>query len=117
MTDEKKEKIDVENLLPLEEDTSRIMKSEFRTGLLLTIIYFAFIFLIPILNWYKQDWAFSKMWGGMSNSWFLTAIVSMAMAFCIAYIHTKLYEKRLEKYDLMKINKVANQGDRGHFKG
>lgn len=34
----------------------------------------------------------------MSLSWFLTSLVAMAMAFFIAYIHTKLYERRLKTY-------------------
>jgi uncharacterized membrane protein (DUF485 family) len=91
--------IDVSELEPLDPTTEKIMKDEFSTGFKLSLFYYVFIFLIPILNWFASDFAFSRMWGGMTYSWFLTSIVAMAMAFIIAYIHTSLYEKRLEKYD------------------
>ncbi|WP_163101158.1 hypothetical protein [Peribacillus alkalitolerans] len=91
--------IDVSELEPLDETTSRIMKDEFKTGFRLTLFYYVFILAIPILNWYAADFMFSRMWGGMTYSWFLTSIVAMAMAFVIAFIHTKLYEKRVQKYE------------------
>ncbi|RZH98075.1 hypothetical protein EIG99_14565, partial [Staphylococcus condimenti] len=43
------------------------------------------------------EFMFSRMWGGMTYSWFFTSIVAMAMAFVIALIHTTLYEKRLKQ--------------------
>lgn len=98
MTDEEVETVSISELPSLETETNQIMKSEFWTGLLLSIIYLGFVFLIPILNWYFKSFAFKPLFGGMSVSWFLTSIVAMAMAFLIAFIHTKLYEKRLEKY-------------------
>ncbi len=97
MTDETRETIDIRLLPKLDEETSKIMKSEYRTGIMLTIIYFSFVFFIPVMNWYNREWAFSNMWGGMSHSWFLTAVVAMAMAFLIAWAHTWLYERRLKK--------------------
>lgn len=95
MTDEPRETIDVRLLTKLDKETSQIMKSEYRTGITLTVIYFSFVLFIPLMNWYNSGWAFSNMWGGMSYSWFLTAIVAMAMAFIIAWVHTWLYERRL----------------------
>ncbi|WP_019240842.1 MULTISPECIES: hypothetical protein [Bacillus] len=94
--------IDVSELPPLDSETEKVMKSEFRTGSKLTIFYFVFIFSIPVLNWYAPEFAFSKFWGGMTVSWFITSIVAMAMAFIIAFIHTSLYEKRLRKYSINK---------------
>ncbi|UII57354.1 hypothetical protein LS684_07915 [Cytobacillus spongiae] len=88
--------IDVSELKPLDAETKSIMKSEFSTGIKLTVFYYIFILAIPILNWFASEFMFSRMWGGMTYSWFLTSIVAMAMAFVIAFIHTALYEKRLQ---------------------
>jgi uncharacterized membrane protein (DUF485 family) len=98
MTDASVGTIDVSKLKPLDLDTSSIMRSEFKTGLGLSSIYYVFIFFIPIINWFFKDFAFNQIWGGMSLTWFLTTIVAMVMAFVIAYIHTKKYESRLELY-------------------
>jgi len=92
------EKIDIKDLPPLDPETSKIMKQEFGTGSKLTIFYYIFILSIPILNWYAPEFFFSRLWGGMTYSWFFTSIVAMALAFGIAYIHTYLYEKRLKQY-------------------
>lgn len=88
--------IDVSELEPLDPETRKIMKGEFSTGIKLTLFYYVFILSIPILNWYADGFMFSRMWGGMTYSWFFTSIVAMAMAFIIAYVHTTLYEKRLK---------------------
>ena len=93
------EKIDIKDLPPLDAETNRIMKQEFSTGSKLTIIYYLFIFAIPILNWYAPDLFFSRFFGGMTYSWFFTSVIAMASAFIIAFIHTSLYEKRLKKND------------------
>lgn len=90
--------IDVSELKPLDPETRKIMKGEFSTGLKLTVFYYIFILAIPILNWFAGDFMFSRMWGGMTYSWFLTSVVAMAMAFVIAFAHTALYEKRLKNY-------------------
>lgn len=91
-------KIDVKDLPPLDSETNSIMKKEFGTGIKLSIFYYLFVFTIPVLNWFAPDFMFSRMWGGMSYAWFFTGIVAMAMAFIIAYVHTALYEKRLQAY-------------------
>ena len=90
--------VDVSELKPLDRETDRIMKDEFGTGFKLTAIYFVFILMIPILNWFAGGFMFSRMWGGMTYAWFFTGIVAMGMAFLIAYLHTSLYEKRLQNY-------------------
>ncbi|WP_259455727.1 hypothetical protein [Bacillus sp. PK3_68] len=49
----------------------------------------------------------------MSVTWFLTTIVGMVMAFVIAYVHTKRYEKRLARYDTsseLQKEKADNKG-------
>ena len=99
------EKIDIKDLPPLDADTNRIMKQEFSTGTKLTIIYYLFIFAIPILNWYAPDFFFSRFFGGMTYSWFFTSVIAMASAFIIAFIHTSLYEKRLKRNDNKDVDK------------
>ncbi|EON73200.1 hypothetical protein [Lysinibacillus sphaericus] len=91
--------IDVKDLPPLDPTTNKIMKDEFKTGFGLTVLYFIFIFSIPVMNWFVPEFAFKKIWGGMTVTWFVTTVVMMAMAFVIAYVHTTLYEKRLKKYE------------------
>lgn len=99
MTDESLGTVDVKDLTALDSETSFIMKSELKTGVGLSLFYYIFIFSIPVMNWFLHDLAFSNIWGGMSLTWFLTTIVAVAMAFLIAYIHTHLYEKRLQMYE------------------
>lgn len=93
MTDDKCETVDIKEVPKLDDQTKKSIRTELSTGLSLAIVYFIFIFSVPALNWFKPEWAFAKMFGGMSYSWFLTTIVAMAMAFIIAYLHTKLYER------------------------
>lgn len=91
--------IHYKDLPPLDKQTNNIMKGELKTGTALSGFYFILIFSIPVLNWYFPEIAFKPIWGGMTVTWFITTVVMMAMAFIIAYIHTKLYEKRLKKFD------------------
>ena len=111
MTDETCETIDIKKLQKLDEGTRYIIRSEFRTGLSLTIIYFLFVLSVPVMNWFKTDWAFAKVFGGMSTSWFLTSIVAMVMAFIIAYVHTKLYERWEKKVQALTPS-VGNEEDK-----
>ncbi|CAM3488151.1 hypothetical protein [Cytobacillus oceanisediminis] len=104
--------IDVSELEPLDPETRQIMRSEFSTGLKLTVFYYIFILSIPILNWFAGGFMFSRMWGGMTYSWFLTSIVAMAMAFIIAYVHTSLYEKRLKNNQSNSSNPEASSRER-----
>lgn len=98
------EKINIKDLPPLDADTNRIMKHELSTGSKLTIVYYLFVFSIPILNWYAPDFFFSRFFGGMTYSWFFTSVIAMASAFIIAFVHTTLYEKRLKKYESNVVN-------------
>ena len=109
MTDEPCETIDIKKLEKLDRETRFIVRSEFRTGLSLTIIYFLFVLSVPVMNWFKPDWAFTKLFGGMSASWFLTTIVAMVMAFVIAFVHTKLYERWEKKVETIKSSKGNEQ--------
>lgn len=91
-----------EDLPPLDPQIKKNMRGELTTGLILTAIYFTFIFSIPVLNWYFPEIAFKPIWGGMSLTWFLTTFVTMAMAFIIALIHTVLYERRLKNVEKLQ---------------
>ncbi|MFT9849771.1 DUF485 domain-containing protein [Aneurinibacillus sp. REN35] len=104
--------IDVSELPPLDPETDKIMKDEFSTGFKLSLFYYVFIFTIPILNWFAPDFMFSRFWGGMTYSWFFTGIIAMAMAFIIAYLHTTLYEKRLQKYQGSTPSSLGNSEGR-----
>ncbi|OCS87600.1 hypothetical protein [Caryophanon tenue] len=90
--------IDAKDLPPLKPQIKKNMRGELSTGLILATIYFAFIFSIPVLNWFFPDIAFKPFWGGMTVTWFLTTVIGMAMAFIIGGLHTYLYERRLKKY-------------------
>jgi len=92
--------IDIKDLPPLDATTNKIMKDELTTGFGLTVFYFILIFSIPIMNWFAPEFAFKKIWGGMTVTWFVTTVIMMAMAFIIAYVHTTLYEKRIKKYEV-----------------
>ena len=98
-----------DDLPPLDPQIKENMRGELTTGLILTAIYFTFIFSIPVLNWYFPEIAFKPIWGGMSLTWFLTTFVTMAMAFIIALIHTVLYERRLKNVE--KLQPVKEDDD------
>lgn len=104
-------KIDISELPPLDAETDKIMKKEFSTGFKLTLFYYSFIFMIPVLNWFAPDFMFSNMWGGMTYAWFFTGIVAMGMAFVIAYVHTHLYEKRLQNTQKIEASTEEKQAD------
>ncbi|WP_017754199.1 DUF485 domain-containing protein [Calidifontibacillus oryziterrae] len=105
--------VDISELEPLDPATDKIMKGEFRTGFGLSLVYFAFIFSIPVLNWYASELMLTKFWGGMTISWFMTAIGSLAVAVIIAYIHVNLYEKRLKNYESLTTTDETTSVERG----
>lgn len=87
--------IDIHELEPLDSETDGIIKAELGTGLKLAFIYFSFILAMPVLNWFAGGFMFSRMWGGMTYAWFFTGIIAMLMAFLIAFINIRSYERRL----------------------
>lgn len=110
MTDEPSETIDIKKLPKLDKKTKYSVRTALSTALSLAIVYFIFIFFVPAINWFKPDWAFAKMFGGMSYSWFLTTLVAMAMAFIIAYLHTKLYERWEKKSsEISRMEKIEEK--------
>lgn len=105
--------IDISELAPLDPATDQIMKGEFRTGFGLSLVYFAFIFSIPVLNWFASDFMLTQFWGGMTISWFMTAIVMLVIAVIIAIIHVVLYEKRLKDYEKLMASNENASAERG----
>lgn len=87
-------KVNYKDLPPLEPGVNEVMKTEFGISFWLSVIYFIFILGVPILNWTAPDLMKTKIWGGMSLTWFLTSIVAMVLAFVIAWLHVNIYQKK-----------------------
>jgi len=86
--------IPVEQLAPLNEETRITMRDEFKISFILAVLYFLFLFAVPVLNWKAPGLMKSTLWGGMSLTWFLTGIVAMFVAFAVAALHVYFYQKR-----------------------
>ncbi len=87
-------KVSYKDLAPLESEISEIMKTEFGISFWLSVAYFVFILGVPILNWTAPALMKTRIWGGMSLTWFLTSIMAMVLAFIIAWLHVSLYQKK-----------------------
>ncbi len=83
-----------EKLAPLDEKTRAIMRDEFKVSCKLTVIYFIFLLMVPILNWNVPKLMKMKLWAGMSLTWFLSSIVAMLLAFIVAALHVYFFQKR-----------------------
>jgi|GEM_PF-367327 len=106
-------KIHISQLERLDSETAQTMKGDFATASKLSAFYFLFIFSIPVLNWFAPDFMFSRFWGGMTFSWFMTAVIGMAMAFILAFIYVYVYEKRLQNDNhLHSLNNEKQANDR-----
>jgi uncharacterized membrane protein (DUF485 family) len=86
-------KINYKELPPMEESVVIRMSKEFQVILFLFVIYALFLFLVPILCFTATEFMKTRVWGGMSLAWFLTAIGVNLMAFGIAGIHVHFYKK------------------------
>jgi formate/nitrite transporter FocA (FNT family) len=82
-------------LPPLDEKTAHAMNHEFKISLLLSIIYFAFLLSVTILNFTAPGFMKTILWGGMTVTWFATALGAMIMASLIAWLHVRYYQKKL----------------------
>jgi len=87
-------KVNVKDLPPLDAEVREVMKSEFNLGFWLAVVYFIFLFAVPILNWTAPGLMKARVWGGMSLTWFLTSIFAMILAFLIAAIHVYFYQNK-----------------------
>lgn len=86
--------IDVKSLKPLPQEVQKIMNTEFGIGLKLGIVYFIYALAVPILTFTAPEFMRTRIWGGMSLTWFLTAIGAMFMAVLIAWLHVHFYQKQ-----------------------
>ncbi|HBX22739.1 MAG TPA: hypothetical protein DEF34_03735 [Desulfotomaculum sp.] len=86
-------KIDYKDLAPLDRTISYRMSKEIKLCLWLGVVYLAYMFIVPVLNFTAPEFMKIRVWGGMSLTWFLTAIGAMFMAFAIAAIHVYFYTK------------------------
>ncbi|AVX31051.1 MULTISPECIES: hypothetical protein [unclassified Carboxydocella] len=87
-------KVNVNNLPPLDVEVKNVMKSEFNLAFWLSVIYFIFLFAVPVLNWTAPALMKTRIWGGMSLTWFLTSIFAMILAFLIAAVHVYFYQNK-----------------------
>lgn len=95
--------INIRDLEPLPNEVARIMNTELKISVTLGIIYFIYLLSVPILTFTVPDLMRTRVMGGMSLTWFMTAIGAMIMAFVIAWLHMYLYQKQFKdtvtKYD------------------
>lgn len=85
--------INYKDLPPMDKGVISRMSKEFTVIAWLFVIYAFYLFMVPILNFNAPDFMKTRVWGGMSLTWFLTAIGSMVMAFVIAAVHVYIYTK------------------------
>lgn len=86
--------IDYKSLKPLSEDVQKVMNEELKISLGLAVFYFVFLLAVPILTFTAPELMRTRVWGGMSLTWFMTAIVAMVLATVIAWIHVHMYQKK-----------------------
>lgn len=81
------------DLPPLDRDITFRMSKEIKICISLFIVYAFYLFMVPILNFTAADFMKTRVWGGMSLTWFLTAVGAKVMAFVIAAVHVYFYSK------------------------
>lgn len=87
--------VNFNELPPLNSETAQAMRSEFSVSFLLAVIYFTFLMSVTILNFTAPDFMKTILWGGMTVTWFATAILALVMATLIAWLHVLYYQKKL----------------------
>lgn len=87
------EKIDYKNLPPLEQEVLKRINGEWKVVFTLFVIFGLYMVLVPVLNFTAPDFMKTRVWGGMSLTWFLTAIGGAFMSFGIAAVHVYSYIK------------------------
>ena len=95
MATEKVGTINYKDLAPLDAETAKNMSEELRISVILSIIYYAFVFTVTVMNFTAPDFMKTKLWGGMTVTWFATSLVSLAVAALIAWVHVIYYQKRV----------------------
>ena len=95
MAIEKVGTIDYKDLPPLDAETAATMSEELKISVILTIIYYAFLLGVTVLNYTSPGLMKTVLWGGMTVTWFATSVVSLFMASFIAWLHVFYYQKRV----------------------
>lgn len=85
--------VNYRDLPPLDQSTTHRMSKEIKICLWLCLVYMVYLFIVPILNFNAPEFMKARVWGGMSLTWFMTAIGAMIMAFVIAAVHVYFYTK------------------------
>lgn len=104
--------VDYKDLKPLGEDVRRVMSEELKISLGLAIVYFIFLLGVPILTFTAPDLMKTRVWGGMSLTWFATSILAMIFAAVIAWIHVYMYQKRFSS-TMTEYDKNLGKGAHG----
>lgn len=86
-------KINYKDLPPMEDGVVMRVSKELRVILFLFVIYLVYLLLVPILMFNAIDFMKTRVWGGMSLAWFVTAIGAAFMSFGIAGVHVYFYTK------------------------
>jgi len=97
MANEKVGTIEYKDLPPLDAETSANMSEEVKVSVLLAVIYYAFLLAVTIMNWTSPELMKTVLWGGMTVTWFATAILAMFMASFIAWLHVLHYQSRVSE--------------------
>ena len=95
MATEKVGTINYKDLPPLDAETAATMSEELKISVILTIIYYAFLLGVTVLNYTSPGLMKTVLWGGMTVTWFATSVVSLFMAAFIAWLHVFYYQKRV----------------------
>lgn len=85
--------INYKDLPPLDSNVTNRMSQEMKVCLMLFAVYAFYLFIVPILTFQSPELMKTRVWGGMSLTWFLTAIGALIMAFVIAAVHVYCYTK------------------------
>jgi hypothetical protein len=83
--------INVRDLEPLDEEVKHRIQTEFGLCLKLMGAYLIFVFGVPILDFVAWDFMVIRIWGGMSLTWLLTAIVAELLAVAVAGVNIYCY--------------------------
>lgn len=95
MAIEKVGTINYKDLPPLDAETAKNMSEELRISVVLSVLYYAFLLAVTIMNFTAPDFMKTKLWGGMTVTWFATSLVSLAVAALVAWVHVIYYQKRV----------------------
>ena len=87
--------INYKDLPPLDAETAKNMSEELRISVILSILYYAFLLAVTIMNFTAPEFMKTKLWGGMTVTWFATSLVSLAVASLVAWVHVIYYQKRV----------------------